>query len=89
MRDGAVAGFKYFEFRDAKSISVTLRGQGEGRMQISTTPDFSEIAAEIPVCVNSLTKSLDVACSLQNGVYPLYFRYTGTGYVDFLWFTLR
>lgn len=89
MRDGAVAGFKYFEFRDAKSISVTLRGQGEGRMQISATPDFSEIAAEIPVCVNGLTKSPDIACSLQNGVYPLYFRYTGTGYVDFLWFTLR
>ena len=89
MRDGAVAGFKYFEFRDAKSISVTLRGQGEGRMQISATPDFSEIAAEIPVCVNGLTKSPDIACSLQNGVYPLYFWYTGTGYVDFLWFTLR
>jgi hypothetical protein len=84
-----VAGFKYFELLGLKSISVTLRGQGEGRMQISTTRDFLEIAAEIPVCVNGLTKSLDVACSLQNGVYPLYFRYTGTGYVDFLWFTLR
>ena len=88
MHHGAVAGFKYFEFRDLKSISVTLRGQGEGRMQISTTPDFSEIAAEIPVCVNGLTKSPDIACSLRNGVHPLYFRYNGTGYVDFHGFTL-
>lgn len=89
MQNGAVAGFKYFEFRDAKSISVTLSGKGVGRMQVSTTPRFSEIVAEIPVCVNGLTESVHTACSIQDGTYPLYFRYSGTGYVDFLSFTLR
>ena len=89
MRDGAVAGFKYFEFRDAKSISVTLRGQGEGWMQVSTTPDFSEIAAEIPISVNGGKLRFASDCVITDGVHPVYFKFTGTGFVHFMSFKLR
>lgn len=89
MRDGAVAGFKYFAFRDAKSISVTLSGQGEGRMQVSTTPDFSEIAAEISISVNGGKLRFASDCVVTDGVHPVYFKFTGTGFVHFMSFELR
>ncbi len=89
MRDGAVAGFKYFEFRDLSRIAVTLSGNGEGRMQISTKPDFSEIAAEIPISVNGGKLRFASDCVVTDGVHPVYFKFTGTGFVHFMSFELR
>lgn len=40
MRDGAVAGFKYFAFKDAAEIKVHCTGSANGRLQVSTAPDF-------------------------------------------------
>ena len=49
MRDGAVAGFKYFEMGEAKEISVELTGQARGKMLVSEERDFSVINAEISI----------------------------------------
>ena len=43
MRDGAVAGFKYFAFKDAAEIKVHCTGSANGRLQVSTAPDFSTL----------------------------------------------
>ncbi len=47
MRDGAVAGFKYFAFKDAAKIKVHCTGSANGRLQVSTAPDFSTLCADI------------------------------------------
>ncbi|OZG62873.1 glycosyl hydrolase, family 43 [Bifidobacterium lemurum] len=58
MRDGAVAGFKYFDGLDqVSSISVTVRthkgdgarGPAQGVMRVSLDPDGGRVIAEIPV----------------------------------------
>jgi len=86
MRDGAVAGFKYFQIEENTKISVTTRGDGNGKMQVSDTPDFEKICAEIslPDCTGGT-----VLLKIEKGVRALYFRYRGTGAVDFISFQLQ
>ncbi|MBQ2005770.1 MAG: alpha-N-arabinofuranosidase, partial [Alphaproteobacteria bacterium] len=89
MRDGAVAGFKYFEFQDTKRIAVTIRGNGKGRVLVSTKPDFSYIAADIPIFANGTDAVFEADIQISTGVQPLYFRFTGSGSVDFKCFELH
>jgi hypothetical protein len=90
IRDGATAGFKYFEIRGLKAISVELRGRGEGRFLASDTPDFQTIAAEIPVSINSSQwGELQAPSVLPDGKRAVYFKFIGKGSLDFCSFTLR
>ncbi len=89
MRDGAVVGFKYFDFRDTKCIAVTLSGEGEGWVQVSTKPDFSYIAADIPIFTNCTDTVFEADIQIPDGVQPLYFKFTGSGSVDFKAFELH
>lgn len=34
MMDGSVAGYKYFKFEDAKSMTLTVRGEAKGRLEV-------------------------------------------------------
>ena len=52
MRDGAVAGFRYFEITEPTSITVWLNGTGKGEMQVSDTADFRK-SVHISVEVDS------------------------------------
>ena len=88
LRDGAVAGFKYFDFHGLGAITVTLGGRGAGVFQIATTPDFSQIWGEIPVHTGGKTASFRGSCPIPNGVRALYFRFQGQGAVDFYTFEL-
>lgn len=88
MHDGAVAGFKYFQIDGGKQISVELRGKGAGRIEISDAPTFAS-SANIPVELNGQTKTFSGTLNLGTGRKALYFRYCGTGAVDFIAFELR
>lgn len=91
MRDGAVAGFKYFELEELNEISINVQSAGEGTMAVATDREFSNVIAEIPVSQNKA--SMNFTGTVQNknssGVYPLYFRYTGSGVIDFYSFELK
>ena len=89
MRDGAVAGFKYFEFRGLRQVGITVGGVGKGRMQISTEPDFSTICGEIPIGTDGAYMDLVTECSVPDGVHALYFKFTGRGFVNFSAFELQ
>ena len=88
MRDGSVAGFKYFDIKSVSSISVTVSGEGHGVMQVSAVPDFSECCAEIPVQQEKREKTFTGTIQLEQGITALYFRYQGEGRLNFLSFTL-
>lgn len=88
MRDGSVAGFKYFDIKTVNVINVRVSGKGLGVMEVSTDPDFSKIAAEIPVRPESSEKFFSGVANLENRRTALYFRYRGEGYVNFWSFEL-
>lgn len=87
MRDGAVAGFKYFRMDGEKTLSVELRGTGSGCMEVAATPDFAS-AARIPVDVQGGKKTFSGKLNVGTGVKALYFKFCGSGAVDFIAFEL-
>ena len=88
MRDGSVAGFKYFDFQDAKRIRVKAGGKFSGIVQVSADKGFGTIAAELPVSSDGTMTHAEATLSLVDGVHPLYFRFTGLGAMDFYAFEL-
>lgn len=84
MRDGAVAGFKYFLMDGAEEITLEYRGEGRGTMEVSDTADFAEICAKIPVGNGEAKAKLTIG----EGKKALFFRFRGTGSIDFIAFTL-
>jgi len=88
MKDGAVAGFKYFEFRGETRISVTVRGEGKGKF-IITTEENGAAAAQIELRPGSGFETFSTKLPLLQGRDALYFTYQGEGYVDFREFSIE
>ena len=89
MRDGSVAGFKYFDFQQTEKIRVTAGGRCEGVLQISQDKEFGCIAAALTVSTCGEIKEINGTIKLQDGVKPLYFRFNGKGAMDFYSFELN
>lgn len=87
MRDGAVAGFKYFDFSGASRISVTVRGGGKGRFIVRDGLE-GNVVAEIPTAQAKEWSDFDAPLHISDGVHPLFFTYEGEGAVDFLCFEI-
>lgn len=89
MRDGAVAGFKYFGFGGEKRINLTVSGVCSGTVEVSHTPDFKAVIARIPVSAKAEQENAEGAFAPQEGTQPLYFRYTGEGAMNFHTFEMK
>lgn len=89
MRDGSVAGFKYFQIEGTSKIILEVQGSANGELQVSETPDFSVINARIPIDLNGLGRDLAGSLQIEDGVKPLYIRFRGTGSLNFYSFELR
>ena len=89
MRDGAVAGFKYFRFGDEKRIRLAVSGVCSGIVEVSHTPDFKAVIARIPVSAKAEQENAEGAFAPKKGTQPLYFRYTGEGAMNFHTFEMR
>ena len=90
MSDGAVAGFKYFDFgKDCPTkISIGYRGMGEGTVSVFTSEECREAAAVLKVAPSSVWKTAEGKLKKLDGVQALFFRYNGTGSIDFKEFNL-
>ena len=89
MRDGAVAGFKYFEITDPTEIGICLNGNGNGEMLVSNTADFKE-SVHIPISVSSQKwQYFNTELSEIHGNAALYFKYEGEGSINFFQFELK
>ena len=88
MRDGAVAGFKYFQMDGPKTVLVELRGTASGSMRVSDSPSFAN-GAVIPVSLNNSTVTVGGTLDVGTGKKALYFQFCGTGAVDFIAFELK
>lgn len=93
MRDGAVAGYKYFDIRPAKTLSVEVSGRGDGAFRVYCDEECRQLVSEIPIHIRS-RKSGEYTARIETekltvDVLPLYFKYVGTGKIDFYGFTFR
>lgn len=89
MRDGAVAGFKYFEITESLEITIWLNGNGNGEMQVVDSLDFKK-GIYIPIKVNSRElKCFHAKLPKMHENAALYFRYKGEGSVNFFQFELK
>lgn len=83
--NGTIVGYKYFDFNNQNTISITVRGD-EGNITVCTKLDK-------PIATINMNKSnqwnhYSAKFNVPNGIAPLYFIYNGKGKVDFLEFTL-
>ncbi|HAL74552.1 MAG TPA: hypothetical protein DCM45_05595 [Clostridiales bacterium] len=87
MRNGAMAGFKYFDLRGLRSLAITVRGKARGRMLIKNKPE-GESLSEISIQPSAGWTRFEAPMSVPDGVQALFFVYEGRGAIDFLDFTL-
>lgn len=85
LRQGALVGFKYFDLRASRTLSVDASASGTGRMLVSTAIGGEPIAV-VPVPPGKQPVPLRRGLGEHSA---LYFQYSGTGRVDFRSFTLR
>ncbi len=90
MRDGAVAGYKYFEIKDTNYIQIEISGPAKGTMQVSEDIHFSVINSEIQIDNDRQDKrQFGSHLSIQSGVKALYFRFKGERFLNFIAFELK
>jgi hypothetical protein len=88
MQNAATAGFKYFDCRGVKEVSIWTRCYCNGVFEVRTAWD-GEVLAEIPVISSNIWEEYTAPIALEDGVHALYFTYKGTGNLQFKGFELR
>ena len=82
MRDGAVAGFKFFDLRGLSEIAVDA-SDADGEFWVHTDLE------DAPICKIPLHMGMKCASFPPvSGVKPLYFAYHGKGHTDFYTFQI-
>lgn len=93
MRDGAVAGFKYFDFAKAapEKIMTEIRGTAEGSLCVYMDEACTKGIAQIPVSLNNKEEYCGAMADISapKEQTALYFRYEGEGYIDFRSFQFK
>ena len=84
--DGTVIGYKYFDFRSPKEISVTVRG-GAGEMSVKTSEE-GEPVARVKVEESENWRTFSAPLQPSTGIKPLFLVWQGES-VEFLQFELR
>lgn len=88
MRNGAVAGYRYFEMNNCPKVTVFVSGKGKGKIDVKTDLEgksICEIQIEVSGKNQIFHSKIDVSL---NGIQSLYFTYIGKGYIDFHAFEL-
>lgn len=92
MRDGAVAGFRYFDFDNflPVSISVQVRGKAKGSLKVYDSEDKKNLLASIAIDMRDKKDWQDFSAPIKvsGKRSSLYFEYEGKGYIDFFKFKL-
>ncbi|MCQ2591406.1 MAG: family 43 glycosylhydrolase [Treponema sp.] len=78
IRNNTTIGFKYFEFKDLKKITITTRAYFYGKYEVRTKWD-GPVVAEIDTLSSNFWEDYSAAISIPDGVHALYLTFKGTG----------
>ena len=87
MRNTATAGFKFFDCRGVRRISVRTKGYATGCLEVRTAWD-GPVLGSIPIAYANVWHDTAVDLSIPDGVNALYFTFNGSGHLQFAAFTL-
>lgn len=88
IQDGTIIGYKYFDFENVHSISVTVKGTDEGTLHIRTGINDKNLASiQIERCEDWKEYKVDIELNKKNS--PLYFVYEGEGQLEIKQFELN
>ncbi len=88
MRDSATAGFKYFDCKGIKKVSVKTKGYANGELQVKTAWD-GEVLGTIPIEYANVWHYTEADITIPDGINALYFTYKGNGHLQFGAFVLN
>jgi hypothetical protein len=88
LRDGAWAGFKYFDFDHQSRITVEVRGNAKGALEVSTARGNNPVA-HIEIKPSITWTRFRATLNVSKGKQALYFTYKGSGALDFNAFTVE
>ncbi len=92
LRDGALAGFKYFDFetKTPAKIEVTVRGCASGRLDVFDAETGGDLLAQIPLDMEASDwTTCGAPIHAEGKKTALFFRYEGEGALDLYSFTLE
>lgn len=78
IHDGVTVGFKYFDCKDVKGISVSIRGYSHGALEVKTAID-GEVLASIQTDSSNVWEDYSAEVAIPDGVHAIYFTYRGGG----------
>lgn len=87
IKDSATAGFKYFDCKGIKKLSITTRGYAGGTFEVRTKWD-GEIIAKLKIEYTNVWETYTTDIELPDGVYAFYLTYIGEGNASLKSFTL-
>ncbi len=88
MKDTATAGFKYFDCKGIRKVSIKVRGYCKGAFEVKTAWN-GESLGSIPVGFTNVWTEYSSDIAIPDGVQALYFTYTGYGSPSLASFTLE
>ncbi|HOS29341.1 MAG TPA: alpha-N-arabinofuranosidase, partial [Treponemataceae bacterium] len=88
MMDGSQAGFKYFDCKGVKKITVHTRGYCNGEFLVKTAWD-GPVLGRIKVEFTNVWKPFSAEVKISDGVNAIYLEYSGGGRAALGGFTLE
>ncbi len=85
MRQGANAGYKYFDFRGVTEVTVCTKGYAKGQLNLKLRWD-GPVIGSIPIAYANVWHLTTEKISIPDGVSSLYFEYQGMGHMQFAGF---
>lgn len=88
IQDGATAGFKYFECKNIREITIKTRGYGDGTFEVRTKWD-GEVLGSVRIQYTNVWEEYRIPICIPDGIQAIYFTYRGGGNVSLKSFTLK
>ena len=76
-------GYKYFSLKENTVLTVSVRGDFSGMLEVCTAIDSASIAS-IRLEPSVAWRSFSANVPVQQGIYPIYFRFNGKGKAELL-----
>ena len=87
LRPGTTAGFKYFDCKGLKRVSIRMMGYATGRIDLRTEIG-GPVLGSIPVGYFNVWGDKEASVNVPDGVHALYFTFEGEGHLQFSSFRL-